>query len=286
MTGSPARAEGNPADHDLADPTDPVDRGGAVPAAPLGPAGRGAAPAATGADGVTTAATSTDGTDAANAASATSATSVRVADHLRAAILGGEFAPGERIRQEEIAERLGTSRLPVREALRMLEAEGLTEHLPHKGARVPRLSMHEVDVIYRMRERLEPLALVESIPHLTEMQIAHLGEIQDRIEADADVAAFLELDREFHLGSYAGCRIDALNTVVTRLWNSTQHYRRMFVTLGGPGRRWVIHAEHRLILDAIERGDTEDAERHLYGHIRRTRIELRRHPEVFDEPAR
>ena len=83
--------------------------------------------------------------------------STRVAAYLREAILSGQLKPGDRIRQEDIAERLGASRLPVREALRMLEAEGLTEHEARKGARVPRLSPHEVDVVYRMRERLEPL---------------------------------------------------------------------------------------------------------------------------------
>ena len=98
---------------------------------------------------------------------AVGAASARVADHLRRAILSGEIGPGEWIRQEEIAERLGSSRLPVREALRILEAEGLTEHDRHKGARVPSLTMHEVDVVYRMREQLEQLAISESIPHLT-----------------------------------------------------------------------------------------------------------------------
>ena len=70
-------------------------------------------------------------------------------------------------------------------------------------------------------------------------------------------------------------------SMVTRLWNSTQHYRRAFVALSGPGRMWVVNAEHRLILDAIDRRDPVDAERHLSGHIRRTRIELGRHPDVF-----
>jgi DNA-binding GntR family transcriptional regulator len=74
--------------------------------------------------------------------------------------------------------------------------------------------------------------------------------------------------------------------VVAWLWNSTQHYRRAFVSLSGESRMWVVHAEHRLLLDAIERRDTVDAERYLSGHIRRTRIELERHPEVFDEEAR
>ena len=95
------------------------------------------------------------------------AASERIAAFLRNAILFGDILPGQRIRQEEVAARLGTSRLPVREALRMLEAEGLTEHEANKGSRVPLLDRHEVDVVYQMRERLEPLALTESLPHLT-----------------------------------------------------------------------------------------------------------------------
>jgi DNA-binding GntR family transcriptional regulator len=214
------------------------------------------------------------------------AASARVADHLRRAILSGEIGPGEWIRQEEVAERLGSSRLPVREALRILEAEGLTEHERHKGARVPSLTMHEVDVVYRMREQLEQLAIAESIPHLDDGDLRALSEIQDRIEgiprgASTAVADFLELDREFHLRSYTGCRIEQLTGTVTRLWNATAHYRRTFVTLTGPGRKWVIDAEHRLLLDAISRRDVVDAERCLAGHIRRTRIELGKHPEIF-----
>lgn len=209
--------------------------------------------------------------------------STRVAAYLRQQILGGGLRPGDRIRQEEVAERLGASRVPVREALRILEAEGLTEHEAHKGARVPRLSQHEVDMVYQMRERLEPLALIESLDHLSDDDVARAEQLQEQIEANEDLDRFLELDREFHLLTYTGCTLDPLMNMVTRLWNSTQHYRRAFVALSGPGRMWVVNAEHRLILDAVERRDRVDAERYLSGHIRRTRIELGRHPEVFGE---
>jgi DNA-binding GntR family transcriptional regulator len=211
----------------------------------------------------------------------TTAASQRVADHLRAEILGGGIGPGERVRQEEIAQRLGASRLPVREALRMLEAEGLIEHEANKGARVPRLGRHEVDVMYRMREQLEPLAIAESLPQLDDAEVHRLGRIQDEIEAGVDLGRFLELDRAFHLGTYGGCVIEQLTATIVRLWNSTQHYRRAFVQLSGPGRMWVVNAEHRLLLDAVERRDAEDAGRFLAGHIRRTRIELSHHPAVF-----
>jgi DNA-binding GntR family transcriptional regulator len=143
--------------------------------------------------------------------------------------------------------------------------------------------MHEVDVVYRMRERLEPLALSESLPLLSDDDHAHLEEVQRQVEANTDLDRFLDLDREFHLSTYSGCRIDPLNAMVTRLWNSTQHYRRAFVALGGQARMWVVNAEHRLLLDAVVRRDTIDAERFLEGHIRRTRIELGHHPGVFGE---
>jgi DNA-binding GntR family transcriptional regulator len=209
------------------------------------------------------------------------AASQRVASYLRDAILTGEIGPGEWIRQAEIAERLGASRLPVREALRILSAEGLADYETNRGSRVPKLGMHEVDVLYQMRERLEPLALVESIPHLSQDQLDQLAAIQDRIEGVTDVREFVILDREFHLLTYAGCAISQLRASVLRMWNSTQHYRRAFVIITGPSRQWVITAEHRLLLDAITRQDAVDAERYLSGHIRRTRIELSRHPEVF-----
>ncbi|MDN5854177.1 MAG: GntR family transcriptional regulator, partial [Actinomycetia bacterium] len=152
-----------------------------------------------------------------HAAAPSGAASARIAAHLREAILSGEIAPGQRIGQEEVAARFGASRLPVREALRMLEAEGLTEHLPRRGARVPALSQHEVSVVYQMRERMEPLALLESMPHLDAADLEHLEELQRRIEGNADVAAFVALAREFHLPSYRGCTIDSLPSAVTRL---------------------------------------------------------------------
>lgn len=213
------------------------------------------------------------------------AASQRIADHLRTAILSGEIPPGGRLRQEEIAERLGVSRLPVREALRILEAEGLTEHAANKGSRVPLLDQDEVRTLYLMRERLEPLALIESMAHLKPADLQRLTRLQDQIEADDNLVRFLELDREFHLASYSGCPAEQLLGTVTRLWNATQHYRRTYVVVSGPQRRWVVNCEHRLILDAITRNDPVDAERYLSGHIRRTRIELTARPDLFKAAA-
>ena len=207
--------------------------------------------------------------------------SQRIAAALREAILGGEFAPGERLLQDVIAERFGASRIPVREAFRILDSEGLMEVSPNKGARVPALDLYEVHTYYRMRERLEPLTLTESLPHLTDAQIDEMEQIQEQIEANDDVARFLVLDRDFHMTSYAACPSEQLLSATVRLWNSTQHYRRAFMLLAGPDRAAIVNAEHRLLLDAIRRRDAVDAERFLEGHIRRTRVALQSHPEVF-----
>lgn len=212
--------------------------------------------------------------------------SEQVASDLRQRILSGEIAPGTRIRQEEVAERFGVSRLPVREALRMLAAEGLTELESNKSARVPVLDMDQIVLLYKMRERLEPLALTTSIPSLDDAQLDRLMEIQTLIEGDDDLQNFLELDREFHLLTYAGCSSEELIGTVTRLWNTTQYYRRAFMVVTGPQRRWVVNAEHALLLDAIKRRDLADAGRFSCGHIRRTRIELQQHPELFPTRAR
>ena len=214
-------------------------------------------------------------------ASTESAASSRIAQALRYDILNGSIAPGQRLRQEDIAERLGGSRLPVREALRILAAEGLVQIEPNKGARVPLLDPGEVETLYRMRERLEPLALSESMANLSSADLAEISEIQRRIEQGVDVTEFLILDREFHMATYTGCSDEHLMLSVVRLWNSTQHYRRAFMSLAGSGRAQIVNAEHRLLMEALERRDTEDAELYLLGHIRRTRKELVGHPEIF-----
>jgi DNA-binding GntR family transcriptional regulator len=121
--------------------------------------------------------------------------SERIAKHLRKRILSGELAPGSRIMQEEIAAELGSSRLPVREALRIVEAEGLIVHKANSGSWVAALDLDDCVDVYKMRERLEPLALSESIPNLTTDDLARLEQLEREIEQTSDVDRFLALDR-------------------------------------------------------------------------------------------
>jgi len=217
---------------------------------------------------------SPNGASATNGTSSSNVASHRIADHLRQQILSGGLEPGERIRQEEVASALGASRLPVREALRILQSQGLVVIKANSGAWVSQMDLDECQLTYKMRERLEPLALCESIPNLTAGSLARLDEIQDRIEANDDIDEFLRLDRQLHLLTYAGNPYRELGELIERLWNTTQPYRRAYVQRSGHARDWVINAEHRLLLDAIRRSDTQDAERILTGHIRRTRLAL------------
>lgn len=201
---------------------------------------------------------------------------------LRADILKGRFKPGERIRQEAIARECGTSRIPVRQALHQLQNEGLVTLTSHVGARVADLNLAELDEIYQIRERLEPFALVQSIPHLRGRSVKKLRTLQEEMEAVADVkkpAKWIQLDREFHLNSYSAASLPRLMTMIEGLWNTTQQYRRAYAEL--PERLELAHAEHRLLLDAIERRDADDAARLGLAHIRRTRLTLDEHPEIF-----
>ncbi|WP_330174292.1 GntR family transcriptional regulator [Streptomyces sp. NBC_01498] len=212
-----------------------------------------------------------------------SVASQRVADTLRKQILLGKLRPGARIMQEEVAASFGSSRLPVREALRILESEGLIVLKANSGAWVSQMDLAECQATYKLRERVEPLTLSESIPNLTSDDFTRLDEIQREIEANDDVDLFLSLDRELHLITYSGCVDEQLRTMVRRFWNTTQHYRRAYAHLIDPTGRELINFEHRLIIEAIKRGDPVDAERFLAGHIRRTRLALSRHPELFAE---
>lgn len=212
------------------------------------------------------------------------AAGARIADALRARILGGELGPGDRIRQEPLAASLGASRALVREALRILEADGLVTTVANTGSWVARLSQDECDEIYSIRERLEPLLLRRSMPRLGPARIERLATLAEEIERVQDVEHFLRLDRRLHLLSYEGAETAVLGDTVHRLWNTTQHYRRAFALLMQPEDLRTLHDEHHLLVRAVRDGDAEDAERVLAGHIRRTRLQLAHHPSVFDDP--
>jgi DNA-binding GntR family transcriptional regulator len=209
-----------------------------------------------------------------------------IARELRSAILDGTLEPGTRVRQEAVAEQFGTSRIPVREALRQLENEGLVHLVRHSGARVARLDFSEHIELYRVREVLEPLAIGESALHVTHEEVERLKAMAAALEASADdVQQYIGADREFHLATYAAAPMPRLLRLIDDLWHSTQQYRRAYVCAIDREELEMGFLEHRLIVDALARRDPMDAQQLVRSHVRRTRITLTRHPDIFFPPG-
>ncbi|GBR00192.1 GntR family transcriptional regulator [Acetobacter oeni] len=201
-------------------------------------------------------------------------TARRIADALRHDILAGVLAPGTRIRQEDYSAHFGASRIPVREALKALQSEGLLTLQANRGAWVAHMNQAQCLEIYKIRERIEPLALSESTQRMPAAAMDGLEALVERMEQVTTVEAFIPLDREFHLRSYEYSSLPELNAMIVRYWNTTQQYRRAYMNEVGFSLRTIVDSEHRLLMDAIRRRDSYNAERLSQVHIRRTRLEF------------
>ena len=201
------------------------------------------------------------------------AASERVADILAERILSGELRPGERIKQDELASELDISRIPVRDALRILETRGLVSLKTNAGARVTTLSAKDVDESYRIRELLEPMLLADSIPRLTDADFAEMAEIKVRLEGLDNLDDYMALSREFHWATFRGHNAPLLANIVERLWDTTQSYRRAYAKLSlRDAERWqTMRAERDLLFGSICRREVDMAPQILALHIQRTR---------------
>lgn len=209
--------------------------------------------------------------------------SQRIADVLADRILTGILAPGSRIIQDELAEEFRASRIPVREALRILETRGLVTLRANAGAWVSAMTLRDLGLSYEIRERIEPLLLVDSMDRLTDADVDELDSIQEEIESNSDVEDFLRLDREFHWKTYSGHNAPQLASMIERLWDTTQPYRRAFVQLAQSHGSWIVNVEHRLLIESLRARDKRTAPTVLEMHIRRTRVALEAHPELFPD---
>jgi len=199
--------------------------------------------------------------------------SARIADEIRLAVLSGEMKPGMRIRQELLAAKYGASRIPVREALKQLENEGLVVLAPNRGAWIADVNSEDSIEVYKIREAVEPLAIFESVPNLTVADIDSLDDTVHELERVTTLENYIQLDREFHLRTYSRARMPQLLAMIERFWNSTQHFRREFVkeTFAKDGLPFS-DPQHLLLMDAIRGRDAEGARSLVHLHIRRTRL--------------
>lgn len=211
--------------------------------------------------------------------------SQRVADIVAERIMTGQLKPGARIKQDELASELSLSRIPVRDALRILETRGLVSLRANAGARVTSLTLRDMELSYQIREVLEPMLLAESIPNLTEADHAHMRELKAKLETVADIDEYMPIVREFHWTAFSGHQAPLLAQIVERLWDTTHHYRRAYAVLVMQDAELmgVMRAERELLLGAIVRREADLAPRFLAAHIRRTHIGLLEHSEVLGE---
>lgn len=187
-----------------------------------------------------------------------------VTDVLREAIVGGLIAEGTPLRQDELAERFRVSRMPVREALRLLESQGLVDFQPHKGAVVAALRTEEVLEIFETRAALEVLALRRSLPLLTDENFAEAASLLEDLETEADIVQLMRLHRRFHLSLYsrAGARLLQL---VESQFNAADRYLRIeSVEMDNSSEDLD---EHRALLAACRRRDAKRAIAILGPHI-------------------
>ena len=190
----------------------------------------------------------------------------RVQARIKQAIRGGRYRPGDRIRENEVAEWLKVSRTPVREALRRLEAEGLLSFESWRGVVVARLDRQQVGELYAMREVLEGAAARMAARHIDDAEVELLQLLLRDMEQAADDAATLaEMNRKLHQTIYAAAHNQYLMQTLGQLENSLTLLRG--TTFAIEGRATSAAVEHRAIVEAIAARDPEAAENAARAHI-------------------
>ena len=190
----------------------------------------------------------------------------RIAAVLAERIVSGVLSPGSRLMQDHVAEEFQASHVPVREAFRKLEAQGLVISKPRCGVRVSQLDPGMVLEVTEMRAALEGLALHYALPRLgrAELDAAHQALVAG--EASDQIAEWESANRRFHLAITAPCGMSRLMASIGDLQRSGARF--LFATWKKLDWQPRSDSEHRAILDAIERGDNRSARELLEAHVR------------------
>ncbi|MCL6597790.1 MAG: GntR family transcriptional regulator [Alicyclobacillus macrosporangiidus] len=192
----------------------------------------------------------------------------QIADYIATEILQGRFRPGERLKEEDLAAKFQTSRAPVREALYLLQIDGLVERQPRRGTVVKAYTEKEIRELYEVRQGLEQIA-VERLRHAWSRRAAErfhtvLADMEQAL-ADSDAEAYSESNEAFHelIFDLAG------NEVLLRLYRQLQNLLRLLLRLSTQeaAQMRASYEEHRAIVAALERGDFEEAKRVLAQNV-------------------
>lgn len=196
---------------------------------------------------------------------------------LRQAILKGELEPGERLMEIQLADRLGVSRTPIREAIRKLELEGLVLMIPRKGAEVAKISEKNLRDVLEVRRSLEELAIELACKRMTEEDIESLEDAQDvfrqAVEA-GDPMTIAETDEAYHDVIYNGTGNNKLMQILNNLREQMYRYRLEYIK--DEDKRQILLAEHSQILTAIKKRRVEDAKKAIREHIDNQEITVSR----------
>lgn len=187
---------------------------------------------------------------------------------LRQAILKGELEPGERLMEIQLAERLGVSRTPIREAIRKLELEGLVLMIPRKGAEVAEISEKSLREVLEVRRSLEELAIELACQRITPEELTALEEAENqfaRAVEDGEVMAIAESDENYHELIYQATANDRLVQILNNLREQMYRYRLEYIK--DEDRRQILVVEHEHILRAVRRRDIADAKSAVREHI-------------------
>ncbi|PVZ15281.1 MULTISPECIES: GntR family transcriptional regulator [unclassified Pseudomonas] len=190
-----------------------------------------------------------------------------IEERIRLAILDGSLPTGTAVRQQELANLYGVSRMPVREALRQLEAQGLLTVVHHKGAVVAELINDTVSEAYDLRLLLEREALRLSVPLLDETDLATAQQAIDQLEVEQDYSVMAQLNRDFHMALYG----KASNRRLLRLIDQGLEEEERFLRFNmlEMGLADLIHQDHRDQLEAARARDTERCVALLEVHLQR-----------------
>lgn len=190
-------------------------------------------------------------------------------------IVSGTLRAGQRLTAEEIASKLGVSRSPVREALRVLEASGYLESAPYRGTWVKELTAQEIEEVYMLREMLEGKAAYFAAQRITPAEIAQLERLNRAISKcveQGDRIQQQELNKEFHFTLYAISGKPRLCSLIKSLWDSIAYYRLLYSKTRTKSLQ--TQQEHQAFLEACKARDFEQVERLVRETIRRHAQEM------------
>jgi DNA-binding GntR family transcriptional regulator len=176
---------------------------------------------------------------------------------LRDMVMSRRIGPGQQLRQDGLAEKMGLSRSPLREALRTLETEGLLVHVPNQGYFVARLRSSDLRQIYLMRRLLET-ELLKSVRAPSTEELSKVRDENERIHQsvrDGNLAQVLRANRKFHFCIFALSPLDLVMRQVERLWHQSESYRAVYLWV--PAAQEQIIAEHLAMIAALESHDVK-----------------------------